>query len=299
MSCRRPHGPVATASILFALAAALSSAPAPADPALAQAAIARADALWRERAAGHRDGRGKPEPIGSAIAAYEEALAACPECLEARWKLQRALFFLGEYVLTDRDRRLEVFLRGRDLGEEGIEQLARLTETRAARDALTPAERAERLAGQPEAAAIYFWTAAHWGVWGRDRGKLAAARQGVAKVIRDYAETVVAIDPAFEEGGGHRLLGRLHSEAPRVPFFTGWVDRERALSELEAAREVAPGDVATEFFLAEALLDHFPRRRAEGLALLEEVVTWPPSAQNVVEDSKLLEDARRRLARER
>ena len=38
--------------------------------------------------------------------------------------------------------------------------------------------------------------------------------------IRDYAAVSVALDPQIENGGGHRVLGRLHTEAPKIPFIT-------------------------------------------------------------------------------
>ena len=35
-----------------------------------------------------------------------------------------------------------------------------------------------------------------------------------------------------QDAAGHRVLGRLHTLAPKVPFFTGWVDRDKAVAEL-------------------------------------------------------------------
>ena len=53
-------------------------------------AVARGDSAWAGRAEGERDGRPLPGPILEAVRAYEAALAARPESLEARWKLLRA-----------------------------------------------------------------------------------------------------------------------------------------------------------------------------------------------------------------
>ena len=57
--------------------------------------IARGDAAYLRRAAGGSDGRAALEPIGEAIRAYQEAIAADPSDLEARWKLLQALYFEG------------------------------------------------------------------------------------------------------------------------------------------------------------------------------------------------------------
>ena len=40
-----------------------------------------------------------------------------------------------------------------------------------------------------------------------------------------------------------------------IPFVTGWVDRDTAVAELERAHELAPDDLLTRVYLAEALLD--------------------------------------------
>ena len=35
--------------------------------------------------------------------------------------------------------------------------------------------------------------------------------------IRDYAELSIALDETIQNGGGPRVLGRLHAEAPKIP----------------------------------------------------------------------------------
>jgi hypothetical protein len=60
-----------------------------------------------------------------------------------------------------------------------------------------------------------------WGEWALSTGKFEAARTGAAEKIRDYALTVIGVDPEFEEGGGYRIVGRLNDQAPWIPFITG------------------------------------------------------------------------------
>ncbi len=258
--------------------------------------VARGDAAWARRAEGATAAVPRPEPIREAIAAYEEALAADPADLAARWKLQRALYFEGEYVVAEEAGKLARFLRGRELGEEGLDLLAARLGGRDELDRLVPAELASRLEDRGLAAELYFWTAAHWGLWGRTRGKLAAAREGVAGTVRDYAAAAVALDERAENGGGHRILGRLHSEAPRIPFITGWVSKEAAVSELERARAIAPADLLTKVYLAEALLAGDDARHREARTLLAEVAASEPDPEFLVEDQRTIADARRLLA---
>jgi hypothetical protein len=100
----------------------------------------------------------------------------------------------------------------------------------------------------------------------------------------------------IEEAGGHRVLGRLHSEAPKLPFFTGWVDRKTAVSELRRAIELAPTGLLTYYYLADALLEHFPDQKQEALDLLNDLVQREPDPAWVVEHTQVIEDARSLLA---
>ena len=277
--------PISIVSILLSAASLPASNPATGE------AIARGDAAWSRRAEGRLGAQPDPAPIGMAVAAYEEALAAAPESLEARWKLMRALYFEGEYVLVDRDSKLAIYLRGRELSDEARGLLAE----RVGRPALEqgkPTEISRAVADEPHAAAVHFWSAVHWGLWGRHRGVFAAARQGIAKKIRNFAEITIQVDENLENAGGHRILGRLHAEAPKIPFFTGWIDRDLAVSELERAVELAPEDLLSRFYLAEALLEHHPKRRGEALELLRDLAAHPPDPAFVVEDEKTLADVR-------
>lgn len=278
--------PIVAASLLVAPAAASD----------ADELLATGDAWWARRAEGQVAGQPAAEPIDEAVSAYTRALAIAPDDLTARWKLLRALFFEGHYRAEDRDEKLAIFERARDLAEAGLDQLARRVGGRDALDRMDPEEVAANFEDRSLAAETYFWAAVHWGLWGEARGKLAAARQGVAGKVRDYAERVIALDETIENAGGHRILGRLHSEAPRIPFITGWIDREKALAELERTREIAPGDLLTRVYRAEALLEHFPRRSDEALADLRRVAASTPDPDYLIEELRAVREARELLA---
>jgi tetratricopeptide (TPR) repeat protein len=258
-------------------------------------AVAGADALWERRAEGQRGGRPAEGPIGSAVAAYERLLAADPGSLRLRWKLARALYFQGEYAVDDPDRRLDIFERGRELADEGREALLAAAGLEASeRD---PEIVAGALAGAPDAVQTWFYSAVHWGLWGRSTGRMKAARQGVAARVRDYAATVVLLDERFADAGGLRFLGRLHTEAPRIPLVTGWIDRERAVGDLDRACALAPESPENQVFLADALLRFAGERRAEALGRLERVLERGPRASSLVEDLAALADAKELLDR--
>jgi tetratricopeptide (TPR) repeat protein len=282
---------VLAASML--LAAAL---PARQDAALD---IARGDAAWSRRAEGHPAGSGRanPGPIGEAIAAYEQALKEQPDRLEIYWKLLRAQHFKGEFVARTREEKQAVFGHGRSVAEAALDRLGRKLGGRERLDAMAPPAAAKALAGVPEAVAIHLWAGIHWGLWGDNFGRLAAARQGVGDRIRRYSEVVISIDERFESAGGHRLLGRLHTLAPKVPFLTGWVDRGKAVAELRRAVALAPDFPLNPVFLADALLQYQPDKAAEARQLLRHEAERPPSSERVVEDEDAIAQARQLMAK--
>jgi tetratricopeptide (TPR) repeat protein len=282
---------VAAGVLVLAILAPVGAASQATDP------VATGDAAWARRAEGHQGGRALPAPIGAAVAAYERALAAQPARLEAAWKLLRALHFEGEYVAADRAEKQRVFDRGRIVAEAAVDRLASRVGGRAKLDALPPRELARALAGVPEAAPVFLWGAVHWGLWGDAFGRLAAARQGVGDRVRRYAEVGTALDERYESAAGHRILGRLHALAPKVPLITGWVDRDRAIAELRRAVALAPDFTGNQLFLAEALLAHQPDKAAEAREILRRLADRPPAPERVVEEEKDAATARALLAR--
>jgi tetratricopeptide (TPR) repeat protein len=264
--------------------------------------LARGDLAWRNRAEGEREGRPRPDPILEAIRSYEAALAARPESLEASWKLLRALHFAGDFVFEDRGERREIFDRGRQVSEPGLELLARQVGSGKRLDELEP-EALERLldaagVSSSDVARLYFWSAVNWGAWSRVVGLLGAVRQGVATRLHRYTQITIALEPEYEEGGAFRLLGRLHAELPRVPFLSGWVDRGKAIPLVERAYAIAPAHPGNPLLLALTLLDLAPERRAEALDLLRQVEGLTPRPSLRIEDLFVRREARERLAEE-
>lgn len=267
-------------------------------PALAQdvaEAIARGDQAWERRGEGNVDGRPLPGPIGEAVAAYEEALAADPASLEATWKLLRALYFQGDHATSDNEEKKKVFGRGREVAEAALDLLAERVGGREALDAMPPAEMAEHFP-EAEVPRIYFWAAANWGLWGQAYGKMAAARQGVAGKVRDMTEVVLALDPTYDQGGGYRVRGRLNTEAPKIPFITGWVDHRSAIVDLRHVVELYPDEPLSRLYLADALLRFEKSKREEALSILRELAELAPRPEMVVEDYFVRREARRLLA---
>jgi tetratricopeptide (TPR) repeat protein len=172
------------------------------------------DALYRNRAtmASARD----------AAAIWDARLKADPANFDAAWKLARAMYWLGGHD-AEAGRRAQL--------EKGVE---------AGRKAA---------ALEPKRPEGYFWMAA-------DMGELAESfglRQGLKYRgdIRDALETVLRLDPGFQQGSADRALGRWYFKVPGL--FGG--SRKKSEEHLRKSLTYNPDSIASHYFLAETLFD--------------------------------------------
>lgn len=259
--------------------------------------VAEGDRAYSRRQEGRVGAKAGVGPINQAIAAYEQA-ARDPDFAEARWKLVRALYFKGAYTGLDPDSRKAVFQKAKRVAEDGIGILQKSLEKRGIKGFLEfgPNTLAGHFRDRSDAAPTFFWAAVAWGEWALSIGKVEAAQSGAAETIRDYALTVIGIDPVFEEGGGYRILGRLHDQAPWIPFVTGWVSREDAVKYLRLAMQEDKRNFANRHFLAEALYGGDAKEKTEAIALEEALVADAPSPQHLIEEITTQDEARQNLA---
>ena len=269
--------------VLPGLLGASEPAPNPADM----------DRLWALRAEGSTGGHALSGPIDLVIGACRAALAARPDSLEVRWRLMRALYFKGEHTTNDNAQKRTIFDEGRTVAEQTLIILRGAAGREARRDltSATPVELVPYVKGNAAACPSFLWAAVDWGKWALAFGKTAAVKQGAAAKIRDYAQAVILLDPAYDGGGGYRVLGRLHHQTPAIPFFTGWASRSLALKNLRLAVEVGPRNLVGRQFLAEAIWDYEPAHRADARAMLEKILTETPDPDTLVENRKTQEEA--------
>jgi hypothetical protein len=156
----------------------------------------------------------------------------------------------------------------------------------------TPIELVPRLAGDPEAASAFEWGGVAWGMYALAEGMFAAAREGVAGRVRDYAEAVTRLAPALDDAAGDRTLGRLHHKTPSIPLITGWIAKKEAVRHLRKAVVIAPTSLVNRLFLAEALWDLDSPSRDEAIAIAEGVVAGHPDSKWLVEHERARADAR-------
>jgi tetratricopeptide (TPR) repeat protein len=282
------------ASRAFALALTLAAAGTAGleAPGFAEA-LAGADEQYARRAEGARGALALPGPVEEAIAGYRRALSLRPDSTEARYRLVRALFFRAAFCRSGKQERRRLFEEARRIGEEGV---ARLDAAVSGREG---AARAAALREVPGSGEVLFWAAVAWGEWALGRSRLVAVRAGAPRRIRDLAQLVIEVDPDLEEGGGYRVLGRLHDQSPSIPFVTGWVSRETSLRCLRRAYAAFPDNTVNQYFLAEAILRHQPSSREEARTLLARLAAATPKEEYRVEDAHYAALARDLLARTR
>ena len=230
------------------------------------------DLLWRERARGFASKQLDPSPALEALAAWEEALVERPGNVLLRSKVMQAIYFRAHFLGGASVEPKLLYDRLVELAEETVELAA---------SSADPTDRAR----------AHFWAAAGWALWGEAHSSVKAGARGVAGKIRRHASDLIAIDPEFADAGGMRMLGRLHTVAPKVVFFTGWIDRERGIELLREAHSISTRDGRNALFLAEALLQYRPNERREALDLLAEACALQPDPTQLVEESEAIEEA--------
>jgi hypothetical protein len=255
----------------------------------ADEAFAEGAALYARRADGARGPVASSVPIDAAIAACRRGARLDPDSVDGTVALLRALFFRGGFTDADAATRRRVFTEARDVAAAAVGRLEKRVGRRKG-DARIAA------LGQIEGSgALYLWAGISWGQWALHTSKLSAARQGAAGRIRDLAATSLSLDPGLEQGSAHLLLGRLHDQSPRIPFFTFWISRTAALRHLETAHAMSPGNTVAQYFLAEVILHHAAGRRAEARRLLSECASSTPRPEFLVEDAHYAARSRRKL----
>lgn len=256
---------------------------------LAPPTLAEAERLFADRARDAQGARCAPAAVEAALAGYRRVLASDPDSLQARVGVLRSLFYRGGFCGEAGEAQKRTFEEVKAFAEASEAWLERRVAARVQR------ERPDPFRAVPGAGALLFWCGVSWGQWSMDH-KVAAAWQGAAGRIRQLGEVALALDPAYEQGSPDLLLGRLHAESPKIPLFTGFVSRRQGLLHLRRAHAAAPANSVARFFLADGILQHDPRNRAQAVALLRECATAEPRPEYLVEDRHYAEKARRMLS---
>jgi hypothetical protein len=212
------------------------------------------DALYAGRAEGTNARR--------AADIWKASLARNPNDFESAWKLARACYWLGGHAAQSERR--GYLQTGIDAGQAA----ARISPNR------------------PEG---HFWAAATMGALAESGGMRAGLRY--RKPIKDKLETVLRLDPGFQQGSADRALGRWYFKVPGL--FGG--SRTLAEQHLRASLTYNAQSTASHYFLAEVLADD--DRESEAREELQRVLDAPLDPEWTPEDREFKEQAKQMLAR--
>ncbi len=211
-------------------------------------------------------GQAMIEALDRAMAAFRQAMES-PELEErAGAALLESSYFKGTYSAVPQAEKIKIFARAAELGDSLIKK-------------------------HPGSGALKYYLAVCWARWGEETGKVAAARQGVADKVKAYAEAAIVLGPPEITARAYRLLGRLHHQAPRIPFILGWPSNQTAIQCLRKANELQPQSIATRYYLAAVLADEGCKDEARQLLAMALADTF--NSDTKVEAASFQSDCRK------
>ena len=225
--------------------------------------------LYRSRAEGSVGLKAKAEPINSAIEEFEKGMLSSVNALESGVYLLRSYYYKGQFVLKDNDEKKEIFNKGKILGESLIKKY-------------------------PKSAAIRYWYLVNLGRWSQVYGTFAAAKEGVADLMRTHSQKIIDLDPEYMNGGGYFMLGAIHLKSPYIPFILSWPSNKEAIKYLKLALNQGEKRPSQVVYLARALYKDGKKDKA--IQHLKNLISRPISELNKVEDLQYKIEAENLLA---
>lgn len=203
------------------------------------------------------------ETAQRALDLYRTALNQAENKYEPFWKIARQLYYIGEHTEEKKEKKT-IFSQ-----------------------AVYYAEKAIQLA--PEKPDGYYWRGVNNGKYGESRGVLKSLF--LVKPIKSDMNKVIELNPAYEDGGAYRVLGRVYF---KLPGFAGG-SNEESLELLKKSIEFGPDDANTRLFLGETLLamdeTEKAREELEFVLSLEDDPLWKSDVASAKKQAKeLLQD---------
>jgi len=234
--------------------------------------LQKADSLYAYRAEGFQPASGLVDTsnINRAIRCYQKSLNLADSTMKEKiyWKIMQCFYYKGNYTLNDKKKRKQCFRQGIDIGNRALEMY-------------------------PNSPGLHFWMGILWGYWSEQVGLLTAGRKGVAGKVRHHAESLIAIQDTFAEGGAYRTLGRLHFMAPKIPLILGWPSKKKALRYFEKAFSINHENLFTKQYYAEALYDQGEKKQA--IQMMKEILDSDKTVHGIAEDAFIKKEAEKFL----
>jgi tetratricopeptide (TPR) repeat protein len=207
-------------------------------------------------------GRQNPENARRALHLLREAVSRNPQDCEAWWRISKFACYLARRAAKP-------------------EKLQLLDE------AVEAGKRAVALG--PQRVESHFWLGASYGLTAETRSFVRALL--MVDTVRREMETVVRLDPDYEQGAGLRTLARLDF---RAPFFKGG-DKRRSIEILETCLTRYPEDSLAMLYLSDSY--SALGLREEAREQLERILQLCPDPNYAPELAENQEEARARLTK--
>ena len=220
---------------------------------------------YNKRADGSDGTIAQSKNINRAIRHFERAMKIDALEEEAADYLLRCYYYKGTFVLSDEDARKAEYNKGKSLAEKMI-------------------------AKYPNSAALRFRYLTCLGKWAEVYGIFAAAKEGVADLMKEHSEKIIELDPEYENGGGYFMLGAVHFKSPYIPFILSWPDNDDAIIWLRKAFQTGAAIPVQKTYLAKAL--YKDKQEEEAIRLVKEVISTPPDPEDLVEERFEIEEAK-------
>jgi tetratricopeptide (TPR) repeat protein len=229
--------------------------------------IAKGDALFNQRT--------DLKKLKLAKETFEKALKLHPNRYELLWKLARAHYHYGRRILDDLPK---------DTPDKEVAKVKKEQE-KIFDQGVKYAQKAAKK--EPKKVEGHFWLAVCYGVYGEARGIMKSLF--LVDDIKEETRKALAIDETFEDGGPHRVLGRVYF---KIPWFVGG-SNSKSLKHLRRALELGPKDTLNYLYLAEVLIDEDEEKEAR--EILEKLVAIKPDPKDLPEALKDIEKGRELL----
>ena len=228
----------------------------------------KAVGFYNNRAEGAEGIKASSENIDKAIELFSKSLSDKNLELESIIYLIKSYYYKGAYVYSNNEDKKRIFNNGKVFAEGYFDKF-------------------------PKSVAIRYWYLVNLGKWSEAYGKIAAAREGVADIMREESEKIIEMDPNYSDGGGYFMLGAVHYKSPWIPFLLTWPDNNEAIKFLNLAVNTGEARLVQKNYLANAL--NKSGNKLEAKKILEEVINSNPSKDYLIEDKKEILDAQELL----
>ena len=132
------------------------------------------------------------------------------------------------------------------------------------------------------------------GRWSQVYGTFAAAKEGVADLMRTHSQKIIDLDPECMNGGGYFMLGAIHLKSPYIPFILSWPSNKEAIKYLKLALNQGEKTPSQVVYLARALYKDGKKDKA--IQHLKNLISMPISELNKIEDLQYKIEAENLLA---